>query len=855
MDPSDRIEQLREQLRHQSHRYYVLDEPEISDAEYDGLLRELIALEAANPSLVTNDSPTQRVGARPSDLFASVTHRQRMFSLDNAESADELEAWQGRLERQLERPAGSYVCELKIDGLAVSLTYDRGLLTRAATRGDGVTGEDITANVRAIQSIPLRLLGDPPRSMEARGEIYMPLSAFDDLNARQAETGDRLFTNARNAAAGSVRQKDPAVTAGRNVSVWIYQLGHIEGGPALESHSATLDYLRSLGLRVNPATSVVKSLDAVNAYVANTERTRSKLPYQTDGVVIKVDSLAEQDELGFTAKAPRWAIAYKFPPEEQITRLNGIEINIGRTGAATPFAVLEPVFVGGANVGMATLHNEEELQRKDVRIGDYVIVRRAGDVIPEVVGPVLSRRTGDEEVWRMPSHCPFCGNAIVRPEGEKVARCTGGLTCSSRVREWLFHFAGRGGMDIEGLGYKTVDLLLSNGLIESPADIFFLVPDDLLQFEGWGDTSVNNLMASIDQARDRPIANLLVGLGIRHVGGTVARLLAREVGDLRILFDIDVDQLGEVDGVGPIIAQSVAAWGADIDNWRLLDRLEEGGVRLTDPEPDDQMSDVLAGVTIVITGTLTSLGRDAAKSAVEDRGGKVTSSGFGEDHGSRGGGVAWIQARQSPESWRPRARRAELSEAPRGGAGDVVVKFSRLGQGLTAIALIATACGNPADPDARPSLDVEVFDELEVVLLDAEAVSAVLDGSLDPPVYNSNPPTSGARAADYARCGVYRQPIPDLYQVASLARGSVIVQYRSSFTADARDTVERAVRPLGDGVIVAPNGNLNAPIVVTAWGTMLTMPFVDSARISQFVSDHGGRGPSVQQCPATVDDA
>ena len=626
MDSSARIQELRALLRDHSHRYYVLDDPIVSDAEYDALLRELIALETDQPELVTTDSPTQRVGSTPSDLFASVTHRQRMFSLDNAESSDEVEAWQTRLERQLDRAPGAYVCELKIDGLAVSLTYEHGLLAQAATRGDGVLGEDITANVRAIQSIPLRLLGDPPDLVEARGEIYMPLDAFDALNERQASAGDRLFTNARNAAAGSVRQKNPAVTAERNVSVWIYQLGHMEGGPTLASHSETLGYLQSLGLRVNPATAVVPDLAGVLDYVANVEKTRSSLAYQTDGVVIKTDALADQDAAGFTAKAPRWAIAYKFAPEEQITRLNGIEINIGRTGAATPFAVLEPVFVGGANVGMATLHNEEELQRKDVRIGDYVIVRRAGDVIPEVVGPVVSRRTGDETVWHMPADCPFCGNPIVRPEGEKVARCTGGLVCPSRVREWLFHFAGRSAMDIEGMGYKTVDLLLSNSLINSPADIFFLAPDDLMQFEGWGQTSVDNLMSAIDAARDQPVARLLIGLGIRHVGGTVARLLARAVPDLRELLDSDVESLAAVEGVGPIIAESVVAWGQDPDNRQLIDRFAEGGVRLVDPEPEGNRSDLLAGVTVVITGTLETLGRDAAKLAVEENGGKVTSS-------------------------------------------------------------------------------------------------------------------------------------------------------------------------------------------------------------------------------------
>jgi DNA ligase (NAD+) len=464
-DVAANIEELREQLRHHSYRYYVLDQPEISDVEYDALLRGLIALEEEHPELITPDSPTQRVGAPPSGLFGEVAHRQRMFSLDNAESIEDLEAWEARVERQLGRPPAGYVAELKIDGLAVSLTYEKGVLAQGATRGDGVTGEDITPNLRAVQAIPLRLMGEPPALMEARGEVYMSLDVFDELNRRQAEAGERLFVNARNAAAGAVRQKDPAITAERNVSIWIYQLGHVEGGPELRSHSETLEYLRSLGLRTNPEIEVLPDLAAVEEYVQAAERRRNDLDYQTDGVVIKVDSLSDQAELGYTSKAPRWAIAYKFPPEEQTTRLLNIEINVGRTGRATPFAVLEPVFVGGANVGMATLHNEDEVHRKDVRIGDQVVVRRAGDVIPEVVGPVLSLRTGDEVVWHMPSHCPFCGSSIVRPEGEKDARCSGGLECPQRVREWLFHFAGRGATDIEGMGYKTVDLLLSKGLI------------------------------------------------------------------------------------------------------------------------------------------------------------------------------------------------------------------------------------------------------------------------------------------------------------------------------------------------------------------------------------------------------
>ncbi len=639
-DPAACIEVLRRAVRHHDHRYYVLEDPELPDADYDALRRDLVALEEAYPHLVTPDSPTRRVGASRSGLFAPAPHRGRMFSLDNAETVGELVEWIARAERQLGRPVGDLVCELKIDGLAVSLTYEHGILTRGATRGDGLTGEDVTANIRTIPAVPLRLLDEAPEFMEVRGEVYMPLPAFEALNARQAEAGERMFANARNAAAGSVRQKDPRVTAGRNLSIWVYQLGHIEGGPTLDTHSETLDLLGHLGMRANPATALVTDLAAAAEFVRRAEAERNDLPYQTDGVVIKVDGLAEQDGLGFTARAPRWAIAYKYPAEERITRLRGIEINIGRTGAATPFAVLEPVFVGGANVERATLHNEDEVHRKDVRVGDHVVVRRAGDVIPEVVRPVLSRRTGDEQPWSMPSHCPFCEEPIVRPEGEKVARCTRGLACPSRLREWLFHFAGRGGMDIEGLGYKTIDFLLEKRLIEGPADIFFLESESFVQpdhdpspraakspyYMGWGETSVRNLMNGIRSARDHPIARLLVGLGIRHVGGTVARLLAREMGSMTRLKEADTDTLAAIDGVGPIIAESVVEWFSDEANSELVERLGDAQVNLADPEWEEGPVSVLKDVRLVLSGTLESMTRAAAKAAVEERGGTVVSS-------------------------------------------------------------------------------------------------------------------------------------------------------------------------------------------------------------------------------------
>jgi DNA ligase (NAD+) len=625
-DPALRVAELREKIRHHAHRYYVLDDPEVSDAQYDALVEELAALEAEHPELVTVDSPTKEVGAPPSVLFAPVQHRIRMFSLDNASSPEDLRAWEARLVRELGRAPEGYACELKIDGLAISLTYERGRLVCGATRGDGTMGEDVTANLHTIDAVPSRLRGKGPEVLEVRGEVYMSYDAFEALNARQADSGARLFANPRNAAAGSVRQKDPRVTASRALSIWIYQLGYVEGGPVLQRHSETLAWLSSLGLPTNPASARVDDLEGVERYVKEAEADRHERAYQTDGVVIKVDALGEQRELGFTAKAPRWAIAYKFPPEEQVTKLQAIEINIGRTGAATPFAVLEPVFVGGATVALATLHNEDEIHRKDVRIGDYVTVRRAGDVIPEVVGPVVSRRTGAETAWTMPSQCPFCDSPIVRVEGEKVARCTGGFECPSRAREYLFHFASRGGMDIEGMGYKTIDLLLARNLIETPGDIFFLQGDELLAEPGWGKLSVENLMSAIERARDRPLARLLVALGVRHVGTTVARLLAQHYRSLDRVLAASEEELAGIEGIGPIIARSLRQWAEQPENLALVERLRDGGVRFEDPEPTGVRLDLLQGVTLVITGTLEHFGRDEAKAAVIERGGKVTSS-------------------------------------------------------------------------------------------------------------------------------------------------------------------------------------------------------------------------------------
>ena len=622
-----RAVELRDLLRHHAHRYYVLDQPEISDTDYDALLHELITLEDADPSLVTRDSPTQRVGAPVGDLFAEVAHRAQMFSLDNAESREDLETWEGRLERQLGRKPSGYACEPKIDGLAISLTYEKGSLTRGATRGDGATGEDVTANIRTISVVPLSLMGSDHSSvMEVRGEVYISDAAFEDLNRSQAEGGERLFVNPRNAAAGSLRQKDSAVTASRRLGLWVYQLGMTDGGPSQTSHTGTLEWLGSAGFPVNPESRHFDDLAGVVSYVDSMERGRHNLGYQTDGVVIKVDDLAEQAELGHTAKSPRWAIAYKFPPEEQTTVLREIKVNVGRTGAVTPYAVLEPVFVGGATVTNATLHNADEVARKDVRVGDTVVVRRAGDVIPEVLGPVPSLRSGSEKKWRMPRRCPFCRNPIVRAEGEAVARCTGGFDCPSRLREHLFHFAGRGGMDIEHLGFKTIDLLLTEGLIHDAADIFGLDAADLLGREGWGEVSVGNLLAAIDAARDRPLARVLTALGVPLVGGTIARLLARRFRSLDALLAASEEELADLEGVGPEIAVSVVEWGADSVNLGLVKKLAKAGVRLSDPEPEGVDTALLEGVMVVLTGTLEGLSRDEARAAIEDRGGKVTGS-------------------------------------------------------------------------------------------------------------------------------------------------------------------------------------------------------------------------------------
>jgi DNA ligase (NAD+) len=615
---------LRDEIAHHDRRYHQLDDPEISDAEYDALVRRLRTLEEEHPELVTPDSPTQRVGAPPSSLFAPVRHLVPMMSLENAVSLEELKAWGQRLSRRVAE-ASSFVCELKIDGVAMSIRYQGGRYTRAATRGDGRVGEDVTENVRTLRDLPERLAGhDVPGLVEVRGEVFMPTSAFEALNARQMAEGGRVFANPRNSAAGSLRQKDAAVTATRELSLFTYQLGAVEGGPSFATHSETLEWLRGLGLPVNPEICVVDTLDEVHDVCRHWLEHRHDLDYEIDGVVVKVDDLAMRDELGATAKAPRWAIAYKFPPEERTTRLRSIMVSIGRTGKATPFAQLEPVFVGGSTVSQATLHNQDQVRAKDVRPGDVVIVRKAGDVIPEVVKPVLAERPEGLAEWVFPSDCPRCGEPLQRLEGESDTFCLN-VDCPAQRRARIEHFASRGAMDIEGLGERTAVQLLDRGLVADAGDLYRLVPDDLVGLEGFGELSARKLVEAIDRSRSRPLPNLLFGLNIRHVGGRMAQVLAGAFGTLDRIVEASEEELAAADGVGPVIAASVAEFFSLARNREVVEKLRAAGVDLGRIEEPTEPQ-VLAGRSVVVTGTLEGFSREEAEAAVEARGGRSPGS-------------------------------------------------------------------------------------------------------------------------------------------------------------------------------------------------------------------------------------
>ncbi len=622
---SARVDELRALIKHYDAEYYLENASEIPDAEYDALKDELFALEEQYPALVEAGSPTQTVGIAPSALFAPVTHGTPMMSLDKVTTLEEILAWGSRLQRLLAPEDGSpFVCEPKIDGLSISLTYERGRLLRGATRGDGRVGEDVTPNVRTVAAIPDVLdlpAGEIPENVEIRGEVYFPVFAFEELNRRQAAAGLRPFSNPRNAAAGSLRQKDPAVTAGRALGAFFYQ---VDGMPGLPTQSSSLDLLRRAGLPVNPETKVVADLEAVFAYCRDFESRRHGLGYEIDGVVVKVEKRELHLRLGATSHAPRWAVAYKFPPEEQSTLLEDILVSIGRTGRATPFAKLRPVRVAGSVVELATLHNEDQVRLKDVRPGDTVVVRKAGDVIPEVVGPVLSARPAGSEPWSFPKECPSCRSPFVRLEGESDTYCIN-ADCPAQLVQRIVHFASRGAMDIEGLGEQRVAQLVAAGLLSDAADCYELRVSDLVGLEGFGELSAMNLVAAIDASRSRPLANLLTALGIRHVGGTVAAGLASRLGDLDRIMSASEEDLASIEGIGSVIAASLVRYFTSETNRAMIERLRSGGVQFG-AVSGPQLPQNLVGKSIVVTGTLTGFSREEAEAAIIGRGAKSPGS-------------------------------------------------------------------------------------------------------------------------------------------------------------------------------------------------------------------------------------
>lgn len=642
-DPAARVEALRREIEHHSYLYYAQDAPEISDAAFDSLMAELRELEAAHPELIDASSPTQRVGGYVGEQFSAVRHAQRMYSLDNAMDLEELDTWTQRTVEAAGRPV-EFVCELKIDGSSIALTYDAGVLAKAATRGDGVTGEDVTVNMRTVRDVPLRLrdegaagLADADGSVEVRGEVYMPKASFDALNAAAEANGKAPFANPRNAAAGSLRQKDPKITKGRDLSTFIYAIAD-ERAVKAENQWELLQWLRASGFHVNPDVALCATPGEVRAFCESVAEKRSVLPYDIDGVVVKVNSFAMQRELGFTAKAPRWAIAYKFPPEEKTTVLRDITVQVGRTGAITPVAELDPVRVAGSTVARATLHNLDEVRRKDVRVGDTVIVRKAGDVIPEVLGPVLSLRPEGARAWEMPATCPSCGSPIVREEGEAAFRCVS-MDCPAQALERLLHWASRGAMDIDGMGEEIVARLVESERVRDVADYYSLTEYELATLETGrtnkegepirlGSTIAAKLIAAIEASKARPLARVLFGLGIRHVGKTTGEQLAAAFPSMERLMEATEEQLAEVEGVGGVIAQSIRAFFGNEDNREVIHRLGRMGVSLEDAAVHDETPQTLAGITFVLTGSLTESGmtRDEAGARLKAMGAKVSGS-------------------------------------------------------------------------------------------------------------------------------------------------------------------------------------------------------------------------------------
>lgn len=629
MSLQQQIDKLRQDLRRYEYEYHVLDNPTIPDAEYDRLFHQLKALEAAHPELITADSPTQRVGAKPLSGFAQIRHEIPMLSLDNAFSDEEFYAFVKRIEDRLIRLPDplTFCCEPKLDGLAVSILYVNGVLTQAATRGDGTTGEDITANIRTIRNIPLQLLMDnPPARLEVRGEVFMPHAGFKRLNQHALEKGEKTFANPRNAAAGSLRQLDPKVTSKRPLVLNAYGIGIAEGVDLPNTHYDRLQWLKSIGIPVNPEIRLCNGTDEVLDFYRDIQNKRSSLGYDIDGTVLKINDIALQEKLGFISKAPRWAIAYKFPAQEELTRLNDVEFQVGRTGAITPVAKLEPVFVAGVTVSNATLHNGDEIERLDIAIGDTVVIRRAGDVIPQIIGVLHDRRPADARPIVFPETCPVCDSAIVRIEGEAVARCTGGLFCAAQRKEALKHFVSRKAMDIDGVGGKLIEQLVDRELVHTPADLFKLDLTTLTRLERMGTKSAENALASLEKAKNTTLARFIFALGIREVGEATALNLANHFKTLEALQNADLKALQQVPDVGEVVANRILAFWQEPHNVAVVNDLIQQGVHWDDVEVKEVGENLFKGKTVVLTGTLTQMGRNEAKALLQDMGAKVSGS-------------------------------------------------------------------------------------------------------------------------------------------------------------------------------------------------------------------------------------
>ena len=629
MSLQQQIDKLRQDLRRYEYEYHVLDNPTIPDAEYDRLFHQLKALEAAHPELITADSPTQRVGAKPLSGFAQIRHEIPMLSLDNAFSDEEFYAFVKRIEDRLIRLPEplTFCCEPKLDGLAVSILYVNGVLTQAATRGDGTTGEDITANIRTIRNIPLQLLMDnPPARLEVRGEVFMPHEGFERLNQQALERGEKTFANPRNAAAGSLRQLDPKITSKRPLVLNAYGIGIAEGVDLPNTHYDRLQWLKSIGIPVNPEIRLCNGTDEVLDFYRDIQNKRSSLGYDIDGTVLKINDIALQEKLGFISKAPRWAIAYKFPAQEELTRLNDVEFQVGRTGAITPVAKLEPVFVAGVTVSNATLHNGDEIERLDIAIGDTVVIRRAGDVIPQIIGVLHDRRPADARPIIFPKTCPVCDSAIVRIEGEAVARCTGGLFCAAQRKEALKHFVSRKAMDIDGVGGKLIEQLVDRELVHTPADLFKLDLTTLTRLERMGTKSAENALASLEKAKNTTLARFIFALGIREVGEATALNLANHFKTLEALQNADLEALQQVPDVGEVVANRILAFWHEPHNVAVVNDLIAQGVHWETVETKEVTENRFKGKTVVLTGTLTQMGRNEAKALLQDMGAKVSGS-------------------------------------------------------------------------------------------------------------------------------------------------------------------------------------------------------------------------------------